>query len=117
LGAATPYAIDSLQLRGEFFIPPASQVYPGMIVGEHSRIEDLDVNVCRTKKLTNVRAAGSDRNLVYAPPREFSLEAALEYLEEDELLEVTPESLRMRKRLLDKTAREKQVRATKMAED
>jgi GTP-binding protein len=115
-GTATPYAIDALQLRGTFFIPPGTPVYPGMIVGENNREEDLDVNLTRTKKLTNIRAAGSDRNLEIAPHRELSLEAALEYLEEDELLEVTPATIRLRKRTLDKTRREKEVRARKMAE-
>lgn len=109
-GQATPYAIDGLQLRGTFFIPPGTQVYAGMIVGEHARGEDLEVNVCRAKKVTNVRAAGSDRNMEIAPPREFSLEAALEYLEEDELLEVTPLALRMRKRLLSQSDRKREAR-------
>ncbi len=112
-GAASAYSLDSLQLRGTFFIPVGARVYPGMIIGENNRVEDLDVNICKTKKLTNVRAAGSDRNLEIAPPREFSLEAALEYLEEDELLEVTPESLRMRKRVLRKAERDRLARQAK----
>ncbi len=108
LGPSTPYAIDGLQLRGEFFIPPQVPVYPGMIVGEHNRVEDLMVNVCRAKKMTNVRSGCSDKNIEIAPPREFSLEAALEYIEDDELVEVTPQSLRMRKRVLDQTERKRQ---------
>jgi GTP-binding protein len=112
-GAATAYALDGLQLRGTFFIEPATQVYPGMIVGENNRDEDLDVNVCRAKKVTNVRAAGSDRNLEVAPARAMSLEACLEFLEEDELLEVTPQNLRLRKRTLCKTSRDKELRRAK----
>jgi len=105
-GTSTPYAIDSLQQRGVFFIRPGTRVYAGMIVGESARPEDLPVNVCRTKKLTNVRASGaSDRNLEIAPPREMSIEAALEYIEEDELLEVTPKTCRLRKRILAESDR------------
>ena len=112
-GPSTPYAIDGLQLRGAFFIDPGAQVYSGMIVGEHNRTEDLVVNVCRAKKVTNVRSAGSDKNMEIAPARLYSLEAALEYIEEDELLEVTPENLRMRKRLLGESDRKRIARADK----
>ncbi|MDR1745515.1 MAG: translational GTPase TypA [Planctomycetota bacterium] len=115
-GKATAYALDGLQLRGQFFIHPATDVYEGMIVGENSRPDDLDVNVCREKKLTNVRASGShDKNADLAPPREFSLEAALEYLEDDELLEVTPESLRLRKRVRTENERRKRERQIRLA--
>lgn len=109
-GVATPYAVDALQQRGVFFIPPTAPVYSGMVVGEHNRDNDLMVNVCKAKKMTNVRAAGSDKNMEIAPYKQFSLEAALEYLEEDELLEVTPLNLRMRKRLLDENARKRAER-------
>jgi len=109
-GPATPYAIDGLQLRGTFFVPPGTQVYPGMILGETNRSDDLVVNVCRAKKITNVRSAGSDKNMEIAPPREYSLEAALEYIEEDELLEVTPVNLRMRKRVLCESERKRNAR-------
>jgi GTP-binding protein len=109
-GPATPYAIDGLQQRGVFFIPPATQVYAGMVVGEHNRDNDLAVNVCRAKKMTNVRAAGSDKNMEIAPHKQFSLEAALEYIEDDELLEVTPQNLRMRKRLLNESDRRRAER-------
>ncbi len=115
-GKSTAYALDGLQLRGQFFIHPATDVYEGMIVGENSRPDDLEVNVCREKKLTNVRASGAhDRNADLAPPREFSLEAALEYIEDDELLEVTPTSLRMRKRIRTDTERRKLERQAKLA--
>ena len=115
-GKATAYALDGLQLRGAFFIHPATDVYEGMIVGENSRPDDLEVNVCREKKLTNVRASGShDKNADLAPPREFSLEAALEYLEDDELLEVTPDSLRLRKRIRSDSDRRKLERVARNA--
>ena len=115
-GKSTAYALDGLQLRGQFFIHPGVDVYEGMIVGENSRPDDLEVNVCREKKLTNVRASGAhDRNADLAPPREFSLEAALEYLEDDELLEVTPESLRLRKRLRTDNERRKLERQARLA--
>ncbi len=109
-GPSTPYAIDSLQQRGTFFIAPGTNVYEGMICGEHSKDNDLVVNVCKAKKVTNVRSAGSDKNMEIAPPRQYSLEAALEYIEEDELLEVTPDNLRMRKRILSETKRKQLAR-------
>lgn len=96
-GMATAYAIDRLQDRGRFFIEPGVQVYKGMVVGEHTRGTDLEVNVTRGKKLTNMRASGSDENVRLAPPVTFSLEEAMEYISDDEFLEVTPLSLRMRK--------------------
>ncbi|MDD5598641.1 MAG: translational GTPase TypA [Victivallaceae bacterium] len=96
-GIASAYAIDALQQRGFFFIPPNTETYEGMIVGENSREGELQVNLQKTKNLTNIRAAGSDRNLKIAPHIEMSLEQALEYIEDDELLELTPESIRMRK--------------------
>ena len=115
-GKSTAYALDGLQLRGQFFIHPATDVYEGMIVGENSRPDEVEVNVCREKKLTNVRSSGAhDRNADLAPPHEFSLEAALEYIEDDEILEVTPESLRMRKRIRTDTDRKKIERLAKMA--
>ena len=109
-GPTTPYAIDGLQLRGTFFIPPQTVVYAGMIVGEHNRENDLEVNVCRAKKMTNVRSACNDKNVEIAPHRQFSLEAALEYIEDDELLEVTPLNLRMRKRILNSAIRKRNER-------
>ena len=99
-GVATGYALDNLQQRGTLFIGPQEEVYQGQIVGEHCRPNDLPVNVCREKKMTNIRAASSDKNIQLKPPRRMTLELALEYIESDELLEVTPTSLRLRKRLL-----------------
>jgi GTP-binding protein len=110
-GQATAYALDALQDRGVFFIKPGTEVYPGMIVGEHCRENDLVVNVCRGKKLTNMRAAGSDENVILQPPRELTLELALEFIEDDEMVEVTPDAIRLRKRILDESERKKAQRA------
>ena len=96
-----------LWVTSDFFIEPGTEVYVGMIVGEHVRENDLNVNVKINKKLTNVRAAGSDENIRLTPPRKFSLEEALEFLAPDELLEITPQSLRLRKRVLDPSQRKR----------
>lgn len=106
-GISTAYALDSLQDRGVIFIDPVLEVYEGMIVGEHSRENDLVVNVCKGKKLTNMRASGSDDAVKLIPPRQFSLEQALEYISDDEYLEITPKSLRMRKKYLTPEERKK----------
>lgn len=97
-GAAVTYALYHLEPRGTIFLHPGEPVYPGLIIGENSRAEDLYVNPCKEKKLTNVRASGTDEALRLTPPRRFSLEEAIEYIHEDELLEVTPKSIRLRKR-------------------
>ncbi|QVL32629.1 translational GTPase TypA [Telmatocola sphagniphila] len=104
---ATGYAIEGLQDRGSLFVGPMEEVYEGQIVGEHCRDNDLTVNVTREKKLTNMRAAGSDKNVPLKPPRTFALEAALEYIEDDELVELTPNSIRMRKFHLRESDRKK----------
>ncbi|HDZ42284.1 MAG TPA: translational GTPase TypA [Bacteroidetes bacterium] len=96
-GQVSAYALDRLQDRGIFFIVPGTQVYRGQVVGEYTRVGDLEVNVTKGKKLTNMRAAGSDENLKITPPVRFSLEEAMEHIKEDEYLEVTPQNLRMRK--------------------
>ncbi len=96
-GKAVAFALDSLQQRADLFVGPGDDVYEGMIVGENSRENDLAVNPTREKKLTNIRAAGSDANILLKPPRRLSLEAALEYIEEDELVEITPTQIRLRK--------------------
>ncbi|MEM9378974.1 MAG: translational GTPase TypA [Planctomycetota bacterium] len=106
-GDVIAYALDGLQDRGTFFVPVGTAVYTGMIVGENNRDGDLELNVCRAKKLTNMRAAGRDDNAKIAPPRIMSLEECLEYVEDDELLEVTPKSLRLRKRILDENERKR----------
>ncbi len=106
-GAATGYSMDKLKDRGGFFIHPGTEVYTGMIVGEHIKPGDLVINLCTAKQLTNFRAAGKDDNAMLAPPREFTLEEAMEYIQEDEYVEVTPESLRIRKILLDENDRKR----------
>ncbi|GEM87432.1 translational GTPase TypA [Meiothermus granaticius] len=106
-GVAYAYSLYRLQERISFFIEPGTEVYVGMIVGENARDNDLNVNVNINKKLTNVRAAGSDENIRLIPPRKFTLEEALEFLAPDELLEVTPKSLRLRKRVLDPAQRKR----------
>ncbi|MFQ5412609.1 MAG: translational GTPase TypA, partial [Phycisphaerae bacterium] len=109
-GQITAYALDNLADRGVMFISPGQQVYAGQIVGEHCREDDLVVNVCRGKKLTNVRAAGSDKMVVLKTPREITLETALEFIEDDELVEVTPDAIRLRKRHLNETDRKRAAR-------
>jgi GTP-binding protein len=99
-GSSVAFALDNLQERGDLFIGPGVAVYEGMIIGENNREGDLVVNACKTKKLTNMRAAGSEDAIKLITPREFSLEQALEYISEDELLEITPQSIRLRKKLL-----------------
>jgi GTP-binding protein len=106
-GTAFAYAIDKLQDRGRFFIFPQDEVYAGQVVGEHSHDNDLVVNVTKSKKLTNMRASGSDEKVRLIPPVQFSLEEALEYIKEDEYVEVTPKSMRMRKIILDENERKR----------
>lgn len=110
-GTSLAYSLNNLQPRGILFIAPGVEVYTGMIVGEHSRENDLVVNVCKGKKLTNMRAAGSDDSVKLAPPKEFTLELALEYIEDDELVEITPNSIRLRKKYLDENERKKYERS------
>jgi GTP-binding protein len=100
-GATTPYALFHLQPRGELFIGPGTEIYEGMILGEHNRENDLDVNGAREKKLTNVRASGRDENVILVPPRTLSIETALDWIDQDELVEVTPNAVRVRKKILE----------------
>jgi GTP-binding protein len=104
-GPSTPYAIFHLQERGIIFVPPGARVYEGMIVGEYSRDVDLNVNICREKKLTNIRAAGRDENIIITPHREMGLEEGIEWIADDELVEVTPQSIRLRKKILKQADR------------
>ena len=115
-GKAVPFAIDGLQQRGDFFIEPGVDVYEGMIVGEHCKDDDLVVNVQKSKQLTNMRAAGSDRNMKIAPARKMSLEQALEYIEDDELVEITPLNIRLRKMLLTELERRRSHSKKNIAE-
>ncbi len=109
-GKAVAFGLDNLQERAEMFIAPGDDVYEGMIVGENSRSGDMPVNPTKEKKLTNIRAAGRDDNILLKPPRRLSLEAALEYIEEDELVEVTPNNIRLRKILLTEADRRRAAR-------
>ena len=106
-GTAFAYAIDHLQDRGRFFISPQDEVYAGQVVGEHVHDNDLVVNVTKAKQLTNMRASGADEKARIVPPVIFSLEEALEYIKEDEYIEVTPKSMRMRKITLDHLERKR----------
>jgi GTP-binding protein len=114
-GMAVAYAIFGLQERAEMFVKPGDPVYGGMVVGESARSGDMDVNITKEKKLTNMRTTASDEALRLEPPREMTLELALEYIEEDELIEVTPDAIRLRKRALDPSERRKAQRAAKAA--
>jgi GTP-binding protein len=112
-GSTITYALYNLQDRGQIFLPAGVPVYPGMIVGEHSKENDLVVNVCKTKKLTNMRASGSDESMRLTPPKRLSLEQALEFINDDELLEVTPENIRIRKKILNADLRAKATKKAK----
>src|SRR6185436_7517913 len=114
-GVSNAYGLNNAQERGTLFIGPAVEVYQGMIVGENAKAEDIEINVNRTKKLTNMRASGSDDALTLTPPKIMSLEESLEFLMADELLEVTPESLRLRKKILDPTKRKREQKNAKEA--
>ncbi|MDB3862715.1 translational GTPase TypA [Flavobacteriaceae bacterium] len=107
-GSAIPYSLDKLQERGKFFVASNEEIYTGQVIGENSRQDDLVVNVTKTKKLSNVRASGTDDKVKLAPPIKFSLEEALEYIQKDEYVEVTPTSLRLRKVFLDENERKRQ---------
>jgi GTP-binding protein len=106
-GMATAYSIDKLQDRGRFIIEPGDEIYMGQIIGEQNKPGDLVINVTKAKQLTNMRASGSDDNVKIAPKINFSLEECMEYIQEDEFLEVTPQSLRLRKIYLDETERKR----------
>ncbi len=115
-GVATPYALHHLQPRGSFFIAPGAVVYEGMIVGEHNRPNDTDVNVIKEKKLSNVRNHGKDENVVLAPPRTLTIETAMEWIDADELVEVTPDSVRVRKAILEINKRPRRSEAIEEAQ-
>lgn len=115
-GSVVAFALGNLQERAQMFVAPGDVVYEGMVAGENSRPGDMDVNVTKEKKLTNMRASGSDENILLEPPRLITLEYALEYIEEDELIEVTPKSIRLRKRVLQANDRKKAARAARVAD-
>jgi GTP-binding protein len=106
-GEAVAYSMNKLLDRGKFFVEPGEEIYGGQVVGEHTRERDLNINICKTKKLTNVRASGSDEKARIIPKTVMSLEECLEYIKEDEYVEVTPKSMRMRKIILDHDQRKK----------
>lgn len=110
-GTAIPYAINNLQSRGKFFINPGDEVYSGEIIGENTRQDDIVINVCKTKKLTNMRASGSDDKVMIEPATKMSLEECMEYIKDDEYVEVTPKTIRLRKIILDETERKRANRS------
>src|SRR5882724_5550112 len=116
-GVAVGYALFNLQERGTMFVKPGDPVYEGMVVGENARVGDMDVNPSKEKKLTNMRTTASDEMIILEPPRQVTLELALEYIEDDELIEVTPLSIRLRKRALGATERRKLARNARSAEE
>lgn len=112
-GTTMGYALNSLEDRGTLFVKPGTEVYPGMIIGQNSRREDMTVNPCKAKKQTNTRSSGADDAVRLSPPRLFTLEEALEFIESDELVEVTPDSIRLRKKILDEGERTRANRSKK----
>ncbi len=117
LGSVTGHAVTNLQERTTLFVSPNDEVYAGMIVGENPRAEDMDVNICKEKKQTNVRAAASDDTIRLTPPRKLSLEQALEYIAIDECVEVTPKIIRLRKTVLDAGERARNLKKIKQAQE
>jgi len=117
IGPVTPYAMANIQERCSLFVGPTEQVYAGMIVGENPRQEDMDINICREKKMTNVRASSSDDTVRLTPPRRLSLEQALEFIADDECVEVTPVHVRLRKVNLDAGQRARETKRLKTARD
>ena len=115
-GPVTAYALNALTDRGQFFVEPTEMVYEGMVTGEHRREEDVLVNPCKKKHLTNMRSAGADEKADFPPPVRMSIEECLEFIVDDELLEVTPKSLRMRKRMLKEVDRRRESRNAKKLE-
>ena len=111
IGETTTYALYNLQERGLLFVRPGTKVYEGMIIGENARAVDLDVNAIKEKKLTNMRASTADEAMRLVPPKELSLEQALEFISDDELVEVTPQTIRLRKRILPSNQRPKKKEA------
>jgi GTP-binding protein len=111
-GPATGYALRDVEDRGVMFVSPQTPIYEGMIVGEHSRDNDIEVNPCRAKHLTNMRASGSEEAIRLNAPRNMPLEEALAYVQEDELIEITPKFMRMRKRILNSSERKINTRKT-----
>jgi GTP-binding protein len=110
-GTCIAYSIDKLQDRGNFFVEPNDEIYAGQVIGESTRYDDLVINIIKTKKLSNMRASGSDEKMSIAPAIKFSMEEAMEYIAEDEYVEITPKSIRIRKILLNEHDRKRQKKA------
>ena len=106
-GTTTPYALENAESRGELFVGPGVEVYAGMIIGLNNRMDDMEINVCKAKHLTNMRSKSSDGTVQLTPHTELSLEQSIDFIEDDELLEVTPKSLRLRKKYLDANERKR----------
>ena len=115
-GTSTGYALDSLQGNGTMFIAPGAEVYEGMVIGQRSRDGDLVVNPCRQKAMSNMRSKAADDAIVLTPPRELTLEQAIEFIESDELVEVTPKNLRLRKTILVRSSRKRAEKKEDQAE-
>ena len=115
MGLATTFGLKNAEERGTLFVKPGTEVYEGMVVGEHQRPGDLDVNICKTKHLTNMRNSIRDIEIRLSPPRELSLDESIEYLADDELLEITPHNIRIRKRIMDMHDRGRQSKRAKKA--
>jgi GTP-binding protein len=113
-GQVSAYALETLSDRGIYFVEPQDSAYEGMVVGQHCHENDLIVNVCKAKKLTNIRSAGAEKNVRLAPPKRMTLEESLEYIADDELVEVTPDAIRLRKRVLDSSARRRAERSERV---
>ena len=113
-GVSTAYALDTIQIRGRLFIAPQEEIYEGMIIGENARPDDLAVNPCKAKKLTNMRSQGDGKGISLAPPLVMTLERSLEYIASDEYVEATPKSLRMRKKILDANLRKRSANTVKV---
>ena len=109
-GVSSTYGLNNAEARGTLFIGAGVEVYQGMIIGENSRGEDLDLSPCKTKKLTNMRSSTSDFAIILTPPKEMTLELSIEYIGPDELVEVTPKAIRLRKKILDPTQRKRSKR-------
>jgi GTP-binding protein len=114
-GEAVAYALWNLEERGRMFVSPGDRIYEGMVIGIHSRDNDLIVNAIKGKKLTNVRAAGKDENVLLTPPIQLTLESAIEFIDDDELVEVTPKTIRLRKRFLLEHERKRAARESQAA--
>jgi GTP-binding protein len=116
-GVVTAYAVKNAEERGQLFVGPGEKVYAGQVVGENSRPMDLDINVCKKRHLSNVRAVASEELVKLTPPRKMSLEEAMVWIDQDELLEITPKSIRIRKAVLDRQERYRMRKPEQMAND